>query len=304
MPNPAAPSDTIPGGDIPFSELFGSDPESSVTSNPTETQTTADPVAAKTEPQAQANPEPAKFRLETSTGTVYDSLEAASKGISEKDTLIKQLRDQVKAATGVDPLARKPAPEPEQISYLQDPQRFAKDLSEAANKGDASKYVQGLVKLFDEYIAPVKPLLQQYSRSNAQAQVAERVKEWNNFRSSSDYDNVLNANPSLKMAIEGAENNIGYANQLPELYQLAYSAHIASKMPDLLQAAQQQVGTRQPVQQVRQSPTAQTLTPGNPVTQASVQDLLRTKEGREEIRRQFEASGQQNTDWRNIRWQG
>src|ERR1041385_714201 len=107
--------DDAPGGDIPFDKLFGTEPEASVSSNPNpQTQTTA----TETQQVVPDSQQPGQTfqEIKTSTGSVYKTYDAVTKGIEEKDTLIQQLRERYKAVTGQDPI--KPAPEPERESYL------------------------------------------------------------------------------------------------------------------------------------------------------------------------------------------
>lgn len=304
MPEPAATSDpnTIPGGDIPFDQLFGNDPDTSSTAGPanptaaTQTTTTAQPAAA-----SPTQPTTPTWELRNSDGTInYRSPEAAIQGIEHKDTIIQQLRDKYKAVTGQDPLKPQPV-EPQQVSYLQDPNKFAEDLAAAAKEGNAQKYTQTQIKLFDEYLGPVKPLIQEFARTRAQAQVTSEIKEFEPFRISEDFKKTLERNPALANAIQGAEANPQYYGQLPELYRLAYQSHVASRVPELVQAAQQAAAT-QTARPTQTTTTTSTLAPGAPTTNQSDQELLRSKEGRAEIKKRFESSGILDRDWSTLRW--
>jgi hypothetical protein len=285
--------DDAPGGDIPFDQLFGTEPEASASSNPNpQTQTTVpdvQPVVTDSQQPAQTFQE-----IKTSTGSVYKTYEAVTKGIEDKDTLIQQLRERYKAVTGQDPI--KPVPEPERESYLQNPTKFAGDLAEAAKNGDAPKYQKALLGLMDEYLGPVKPLFQDFARSRAQAQVSSEFKEYDTFRNGSEYNKVLERNPILANAIQGAEQDFRYSSQLPELYRLAYESYTSRRMPELVQAAQTTAAT---TTQTARPATVQssTLAPTNPVTQKSEAELLRTPEGRKELIARFKAQGLDDQPW-------
>lgn len=297
-----ATSDAIPGGDLTFDQIFGSESDTSLTAgaaNPTN----ADSQTTTTQPAAQLTQvvQPS-WELKSTDGTInYKSAEAALEGIQHKDALIQQLRDKYKAVTGVDPIKPLPIEPQAPESYIQNPTRFAEDLAAAAKEGNAQKYTQTQLRLVEEYIAPFRPIMQDFTRSRAQAQVTSEIAEFAPFRTSDDFQKTLTRNPALAQAIQGAETNPQFAQQLPELYRLAYQSHVASRVPELVQAAQAAAATQ--VAPVRQQASAQsTLTPGNPTTAQSSQEMLRTKEGRAEIKRQFEASAGMNQDWANLRW--
>lgn len=280
-----------PGGDVPFDQLFGTEPEASFSSaNPPVT----DPAAQTTAIDPAHTTEPVGFReVRTSTGTVYKEYDTLVRGIEEKDTLIQQLRDQVKAATGADPLRRQePVQQVQPQSYLSNPTRFADDLAKAAKDGDASKYQQTLLGLMDEYFGPAKPLIQNFARSQATEQANAEYKEFGQFRQSADFGKVLDRNPALGQAIRASEENIQFSHQLPELYRLAYESYTARRMPEIVQAARQT--TAAPVQNTRPTVQQTSLTPGNAVTQQSDQESLRSTEGRKELLQRFRAAGIEN----------
>lgn len=277
-----------PGGDIPFDQLFGTEPEASFSSaNPTDQTTTQTTVAEPTQTTDTFK------EVRTSTGSVYKEYDTLVRGIEEKDTLIQQLRDQVKQATGQDPLRRQePVQAQQPQNYLSNPTRFADDLANAAKAGDAAKYQGTLLGLMEEYFGPAKPLIQEFARSRATEQTNSEYKDFGQFRRSEDFGKVLERNPALAQAIQASEQNIQFSHQLPELYRLAYESHTARRVPEIVQAARQT--TAAPVQNTRPTVQQTSLTPGNAVTQQSDQDALRTTEGRKEILARLRAAGIEN----------
>lgn len=311
MPNPAtsttvtaSPSstnwlDNTPNGDTPFSELFG-DPSSEAS-----TVNGGEATIASTTTQTNAEPQTQTFtEIKTSTGSVYRTLDAVTKGIEDKDTLITQLRDQLKSVTGRDPI--RPHVEPENTNYIGNPTRFADDLAEAARKGDAAKYQQVLLKQFDEYLGPAKPLFQEFARSNAQGKVSAEIKDFDQFVHGEEYQKTLERNPVLSNAIQGAEQNFAYSSQLPELYRLAYDSYTRARLPELIRAAAQNpvasgaATTQQPVRTTTMS--GSTMTPAAPSNQQTVREMMTTSQGRKDFIKQFETSNGQNVDWSQVRW--
>lgn len=288
--------DNAPGGDVPFDQLFGTEPEASFSSaNPS----TIDPVQSTTTdvrpPETTSNG--LEFHeIRTSTGSVYKTLDAVTKGIEEKDTLIQQLRDRFRAVTGADPLRpQEQPPQPQSGNYLSNPARFAEDLASAAKEGNAAKYRDTMVGLMEEYFGPAKPLIQEFARSRANEQVRNEFSDFDKFRTSDDFGKVLARNPALGNAIQAAETNIGFSHQLPELYRLAYESFTARRLPELVQAAQQTAAS--PTQSVRPTVQSNSLTPANPVTQRNDQEMLRTTEGRKELISRFRAMGLEDHSW-------
>lgn len=284
--------ENAPGGDIPFDQLFGNEPEASFSSAPpakTEPQETTPAPAAATTPQT-----PAEFEISTRTGSVYKTRDAVIKGIEDKDTLIEQLREKFRAVTGADPL-KVQEPAPQAPSYLSNPSRFADDLAAAAKAGDAQKYRDTLLGLMDEYFGPAKPLISEFARSRATEQARHEYSEFDSFRNSAAYSQTLERSPALAMAIRAAEENIGYAAQLPELYRLAYESYTARRVPELVQAAKQTPAAPTPA--TRPVVTNASLTPAAPVTQRSEQEMLRSSEGRKEILQRLKAAGIEDLVW-------
>jgi len=285
--------DNAPGGDIPFDQLFGTEPEASFSSaNPTGPAATTSPTA--TTPTEPAPTTEGFKEIRTATGSVYKAYDDVIKGIEEKDTLIQQLRDKFKTLTGNDPL--KPQPEPvQQPGYLNDPTRFANDLADAAKSGDAKKYRDTLVGLMEEYFGPARPLITDFARSRATQQVSDEYKDFQQFVGSEDFNKTLQRNPALAQAIKVSSENLAYQSQLPELYRLAYESHTARRLPEIVQAAKQTPVV--PTQNVRPSVQNTSLTPGAPVTQRDDSEMLKTSEGRKELLARFRAQGIEDFRW-------
>lgn len=302
MPNPNTPNsndlakasstnwlDDAPGGDIPFDQLFGTTPEASFSSaNPTNAEPAAT-TPASSEPAATTPPAQSEFEIRTRTGSVYKTIDAVTKGIEEKDTLIQQLREKFRAVTGADPLKVQEPVSQQPPNYLSDPVRFADDLAAAAKAGDAQRYRDTLVGLMDEYFGPAKPLITEFARSRASEATRSEYQEFDAFRNSDAFQKTLERNPALATAIGAAESNIGYASQLPELYRLAYESYTARRVPELVQAARQTPAA--PTTTTRPTVTGTSLTPAQPVTQRSDQEMLRSSEGRKELLARFKAMG-------------
>jgi hypothetical protein len=297
MPNPTLPdtpvgaaqgwADGVEGADMSFEDLFGNPSEGLVVTDPN-AQTTAPPNGeppTPVEPQAPVQP---KFEFQTKTGTVYKSMEEAIKGTEEKDTLIETLRQEFITRTGIDPVTRRPVVQHEQPrSYMDNPAQFTKDLRKAVEANDDAAYAQANIKLLADMLAPIEPLVTKYAQQSAVEQVSGQIKDFQTFRGSQDFNKVMDTNATLKNAIQVAESDIRLANQLPELYQLAYYAAQGMKTPDLIQAARaaQPAAPQPPARTPMQGSTlAPDLSPAAPPTVA-------TTEGRKAIIEQFERGG-------------
>lgn len=285
--------DDAPGGDIPFSELFGSEggsPEQATTPA-TESTPAPEPVQPS---QAASVFEP----IRTRTGSVYNTADAVTRGIEEKDTLIRQLRERYVAERGVDPITNQPVSRAEEpVNYMRDPQRFARDLAAAASKNDAAAYTNTQTKLIFDALQPIAPIIQEFSKSRANEMVTKEIAEFAAFRSSPDFNRVLDSSPVLKQAVNGAEQDINFSAQLPELYKLVYSEYTRQRMPELLKAVQTQNTPITPPQTSNRSMTSGTMTPVTPTTSASDADALQTKEGRAELMNRLRAQGIDKVVW-------
>jgi hypothetical protein len=276
-------SSDVPGGDTPFAELFSAD-EAVTTDTPTtaEVKTTSQEAS-----QAQAQ-QAEEFFLKAGT-SVYKSKEAVEKGIQEKDALIEQLRQQYILERGIDPVTRQPVRvggEPQgPASYLQDPKKYMRDLAEAANKMDEEAYFRTQSQLVFDLLSPIAPLITDFARTKAVETVATEVKDFRTFIGSEDYTSVLSQNPALKNAIEGAEQDVRFHGELPQLYKIAYLTSQGSKVPELIRAAQQAAQT-QAQQQARPTQTPSAIAPPT-----GAKPDWRTSDGRKAIIKNFEDQG-------------
>lgn len=293
---PAVPEEpwNPPAADADWGELFGESPE------PTPQVAAPEPAAT---PEPAPEPEPPRapeFYLEVPTGTRYKTKDEAIRGYEEKDRVIADLRGKVIALAGVDPLSRRgsngePQPSPNQ-SYLQDPDRYARDLTESAEKKQYRDYLATQARLIDEVVQAryghILPVVEKVGRQEALESVSSEIPSFKDFLKSDEYSKTLDESPALKRAIQASETNPQYQQDLPELYKLAYKANLANKTPEL----------------VRGSQTPQTPTPRMPSTgatgmraplvvpdtvggRAPAKPALNSSEGRKALMRELEAKG-------------
>lgn len=260
-PDPGLPLDrpvgtwNPPGGDADFDSFFsreGAQGEGIADSNaiPTVEPTTepTEPVAA----QPVAPPEPPKFEIKTSTGTVYKTAEDAVRGIEQKDQLISQLRSMVSAVTGEDPL-RKAGAVPGQttvqtkpVNYHQDPRRYAEDLTKAAEygqkTGDWKPYQtvqdQHTFEIVQSAVGPYMPVVQNVGRQQAMDEVSRTVPDFRSFYNSDAYNKVLESRPKLAGLIQIAETQPTLQEELKELYLSVWDTSQAAKLPELIKQHQ------------------------------------------------------------------
>lgn len=291
MPSPNGPTGNIdftdaPGGEINLDDLF---PNPEVTTQP-ETQ----PRAAQ--PQAPAQPAPSDFLKSEDGKIVYKTSEDAIRGISEKDRLIEQLRQEYVQNLGVDPITKKQVGQPRQPqapeapNFLKNPERFYDLQAEAVAKGDKKAFAEAQAQFLNDYLSPIAPVFTQMARSQAVERVAQEIPEVKTFLGSDDYKSTLSARPALAAAIQNAESNFQYYESLPELYRLAFEANQVRKLPDIIKAqvdAARQAAVPPPTPRQTQAP--QTLTPPGPGD--SVQPGYRTTAERQALIRQAEANG-------------
>lgn len=266
------------------------------------TTETTEPVTepAATEPQAPASTPITEFVLKTNTGTVYKSIEEAAKGIEQKDQLIANLRQMVSAVTGEDPLNRKsgqPTTTQPRTGYLQDPNRFAQDLTQAATNKDWNKYLQTQLAPVREYIeqqfGPYLPALQNVGKQQALDSITRTVPDFKQFYGSDSYNKVMEARPRLANAIKFAESN-NLQEDLQELYQIAHDQSVAMRMPELVKAQQ----TARPQTPVPRTPasvrtmTAPTVRGDSSLSgREPAQPGMSTPAGRKALMAELEAKG-------------
>lgn len=292
MPEPNPQGWNPPAGDAAFDSLFQElEPTTPHASTPAPTQPQA-PV--EQQPQAQPTPPQATFELKNASGSVnYKSADEAIRGIESKDATINQLRNTVIAMTGYDPLTKQPS-QSQPISYLSSPDRYAKDLTEAAEEGSRTgrfdKYGQVQARFVGEIIqsqiAPYVPNVLQAGRQNAINRMAQAVPDFPTFYGSAEYEQTLEATPALRRAIATAEQTPDYQAELPELYKLAYEVRQAAKLREQIKSG----NAAPPNQPARPTLQPTTLTPpSSPSPQA--RPTLATSEGRKAIIAGAESKG-------------
>jgi hypothetical protein len=284
--------DGVDGADMSFDDLFGPPGDGQQPVTQTTAPTGEQPVAPVV-PQVQTPAQP-EFVIDTQTSK-YKTLEDATKGVQEKDALIENLRQEFIARTGVDPVTRRPvnlSPAQKEVNYLNDPAQFTKDLRSAVEKGDDVAYAQAQIKLMNDTLQPIAPLITGYAKQNAVDSVSKEITEFQAFRNSGDFSTVMDKNPILGQAIQTAEGDYRLHGQLPELYRVAYWASQGLRTPDLVKAAQTQaaqaaaaVQAQQPVRSPMQSSTLA------PPTGGGARPTVSTSEGRKALIAQFEAGG-------------
>lgn len=239
------------------------------------------PPQAPAAPQPQAPAQAPEVFLKTATGTVYKTPEEAVRGTEEKDRVIAQLRAQVAASQGVDPLKKsnQEPPSDPRVAYF-------KELASAAEKGDAASYLDTLGRIQDARLAPYAPLLAEVARERAVRKLESEMPAARQFLQSSTYNETLDALPRLKEAITMSENDPNMADQLKELYKIAALSAQGMRTSELVRTA----AANNPVQPVASRPTLTASTP-TPTPVVTAQPDLTTSAGRKAIIAQFEANG-------------
>lgn len=260
------------GGAVSWEELFPSEA-------PAGTQ-------AATTPAVTPNPSPAaQFELKTKTGSVYKSMEAATKGIEEKDTLIEQFRQRYILERGIDPITNQPvqlASQPR--NYMSDPSSYVNDLTAAANKSDSQAIWAAQTKLIFDALAPFAPVMSNLAKQQAVETLSNEIKDFREFIGSENYTQALNDTPDLKDAIQRAEQDYQHHQRLPGLYKVAYRVSQGLRLPEILKSQPQSAA-----QPVRQTTAPTTLQP--PTQTTAHASLHGGKEARSALIAKFEAQG-------------
>lgn len=281
-----------PSGDLSLDDIFASldAPDPSVASA-TQTPDPNAPVVS-----APVTPNPEQFFLDAGQ-TKYKTSEEATKGIRQKDEIIKKLREDAISRTGIDPLTGKQVAQaqttqsaqqqPNSVSFLEDDDAFFKELAEANASRDPKRYKAATVRLVQEIMAPYAPVISDMTRQGAEHAVNQKFSDFTVFKGTDAFQETLDRFPTLKNAIAQAEHNPAMRAALGEFYEMAYLAAQGTKLPEALKATPNVV----PVPQV-----ATTLQPVTPTPSGTVQSAptLNTHEGRQRIIQDFEARGLQN----------
>lgn len=263
--------DAPAGADMLLDELFSDDQH---------------PQFTEHQPQAV----PAHPVIKTTTGTVYNSLEDATRGVEEKDKLISELRAKLSAREGVDPITNKPVgsqtTSPEvPVSYLQDRKKYFQDLRTAVERNDEEAYFNAQLKLLNDAMSPYAGILQTTAKTQAVESVSTELPDFREIMRTPEFEQTLDSMPILKNAIQFAENDPSGAAQLRELYKVAYFTTQGRRMPELVRNTPPPTPT-----QPRPAMVASSVPP--PATPNSgIRPDLSTSEGRKAIIEQQKALG-------------
>lgn len=270
-----------PGGgfdDATFDKLFPSDAQTVVVAPAAQPQATPTGTpATSTAPQTQPTAQPSTAPVIKGDRSVYNSLEAATEGINQKDALIEQLRQRYALTTGIDPITGQPIGQVNQtqsLDYTQNRAKYMDDLYAAA-KASPEAYVDVQQKFVMDTLGPLQPLIAKYARAQAVESLAAELPDAGKFVGTPVYAKALDANPELKNAISIAESDVKWHSRLPGLYKLAYLTGQGMQMPELLSKTTAQTTTQTP--QVQPRPTAQPTTQG--LTQSSTKPDFKTIQG-------------------------
>lgn len=264
-----------PGEEFNLDDIFANNETTPVGTTPVVT-TTNPPEPAKVDPEPL---------LKTSTGTVYNTVDDAVKGIEHKDALITELRQQLLQATNVDPLKKKadPVEDPTLTSYISDPKKYFADLKAAQTEEAVLKVQQRFV---NEQLAPFAPILATVVKSQAIDQVVSQVPSFRDFLASTQYKETLENFPLLKQSIQISEAYPERSGDLPQLYRMAYDASAGRNLPKVVQSGP----ITTPVVQTRPTVSSTPATP--PVVTGNVAPpSFGSKEGRKTIIEQQESAG-------------
>lgn len=272
-----------PSGDLSLDDIFGEN---------SSTPTTVEPTANTPQDLAATTTTSTEPVIKTKTGTVYKSIEDAVSGIEHKDSLIAQLREQVRQNTGRDPLNTRTA-EPTSVNYTDNQEKYFEDIADAVARKDTGAYMKAQQKLIWDSLGPLAPTISNLSKANAERVVSEEMPEFKGFLASSQYSDIATRAPLLAEAIRSAESNPAAAAQLPELYRVAYLASQGSRMPELIQSVRNETPPIQPRPTVHSTPIAAPAVTGIPVAAPSLDNSA----GRKVLIEQMEGRGVGNLKW-------
>jgi hypothetical protein len=266
-----------PAGDIALEDLYPG---------------SGSPTTASASQQAPATTQQPETYVYT-----YKSRDEAETGIARKDTLIEEQKRRIaelEARLAPAQTAPPAASTPDNRSYLQ---RVQEAVKRAVEDGDPTEYEKVQREFVFQTLGPAVPIFMENARALAVSQVDEEIPGFKQFLRGPDFAKVKETFPALKVAIEGAESNLDFTGQLPDLYRLAYTTAQGLKLPEL----------------VKQAPLAQTLaappqaTASRPTMTSSTQEPpafapppdMNTADGRKAIIEAMEKKGVQNTP---IKW--
>lgn len=297
-----------PGGDADFDSFFsgvGRQGEEIADSNAIPA---VEAPQEPTEPVAQTPvvpPKPDYFIKSKDGSVVYKTAEEDIKAHEQKNHLISQLRSMVSAATGEDPLRKSGAnpgpqvPQTRAVNYHEEPNRYAQDLTQAAEYGQKtgdwrpyqSVQDQHTFELVQKAVGPYMPVVQNVGRQQAMDDVSRSVPDFRKFYGSEDYNKVLESRPKLAGFIQHAETQPTLQEELKELYLSVYDSAQAAKLPELVKQNQPSNPTPTPRMPLASASRPSLSVPDGSRTQAQAKPSLSTSAGRQAIIEQLKLKG-------------
>lgn len=272
-----------PGGDIPFDSLF---PNEEVNGPATS--------AAPGTSTAPATSAPAPEFFLKAGNSVYKTAEDAATGVQHKDSLISRYRGYL-TEQGIDPdtfqtkpKVAEPTPN-DPFVYLNKGSKYFDDLSAAVAKRDPLEY-ERVQRTYNQEIMQAQfgslgPLISDVAQQRAARVVSQEAPGFNEFISSESYKEVRAKLPILDSAIKNAESNYALADQLPQLYQMAFLIAQGRVKPEPLTSTAPAVNPPT----ARQTSTPSTMTP--PVPSGPTTNWAQDTSQRKQLIKDMEARG-------------
>jgi hypothetical protein len=308
-----APGGIVQLNDVPgslddnamFDSLFPADSNGAATLS---AQQTTQPAGTQTVQQQQVSQQTqttvSNEPFLKGSKSVYKTSEAAVEGINQKDALIDTLRQRYALTTGIDPITGQPvgqmlqnAPDPN--NYASNPDKYMKDLYEAAKSGPEN-YAGVQQKFIMDSLRPLQPIIASAAKNQALENVSRENAEIPKFVNSDAYNKTLDANQDLKDAIATSEADVRFHSRLPGLYKLAYLAGQGMQVPEILKATTTQTKTTPSQTQQVQQPVRTTMNNGTlapPTDRVNAQPSFKDINGIRATIAAMEAKGVNLTNW-------
>jgi len=317
-PQPANTADwmsEIPGGDIPWDDLFADPGQPTPATPPVAAQPPATPATPQAPPAtaAPATPvtPPTTDDFLKAGKTVYKSREEAERGLAYKDEVIERLRNVEIQRTGIDPLTGKPVPPTPQgpVRYTQNPKQYMDDIVSAVSKQSPDDYLKVQQKLVYDTLEPVAPIILSFAKNQAVESASHELNaelvarsgdptkatsvDMGGFLKSKEYERALELVPDLKAAIAYGEGDLNFSPRLPQLYKTAFYIAQGLKTQELVQQVVTPVAAPQnPI------PARPTTAPASaPLPAPSTAPSLENSAGRQAIKAAMEARGVDKMIW-------
>ena len=150
------------------------------------------------------------------------------------------------------------------VDYSVNGEKFIADINKAISSNDTTAYMAAQRKLIWDSLGPLAPTITALSRANAERVVSEQIPEFKGFLASEQYGKIAEESPLLADAIKSAESNPAAAQQLPELYRIAFLANQGRRVPELIQSVRNENPPVQPRPTVQSTPLAPPPSNGTP----------------------------------------